>query len=103
MIRVDAEKKRLGRGTIRVLAIASGAVAFALPWAAMRLTPATTGAAGASTAPQVIVVPAGSSVVVAKGAQGVRIVKTKGTAPVTAATAGTSTHTTTGGSAAIVR
>jgi hypothetical protein len=100
---VDAatKKKRLGRGSIRALAVASGAVAFALPWVAVKYAPAAT-TASAAAGPKVIVVPAGSSVVVAKGARGVKIVKSTGTAPVTAGAASPATQTTTGGSVPLV-
>jgi hypothetical protein len=97
-------KKRLGRGSIRALAVASGAVAFALPWVAVKYAPTPAAStAAASGAPRVIVVPAGSSVVVAKGAKGIKIVKSSGTAPVTSSATATTTPTTvTGGSAPVV-
>ena len=79
------KKKRLGKNTIRALAWASGAAAFALPWAAFQVAPVTT----AAQSQQVVVVPAGSRVVVTRsagGATNVQVVRSKGTvasAPIT--------------------
>ena len=79
MIAMEPKKKRLSRNTIRALAWASGAAAFALPWAAFQVAPSTTGA----QSQQVVVVPAGSRVVLTKSANGstsVRVVHGKATA-----------------------
>lgn len=76
---MEPRKRRLGKPAVRALAWAAGAVAFAIPWAAFEVVPpASANAQGAS--PQVIVVPAGSKVVItgsAGGATGVRVIHSK--------------------------
>lgn len=78
---MEPKKRRLGKNAVRALAWASGAVAFAIPWAAFEVVPpGPASAQGAS--PQVIVVPAGSKVVLAGstgGATGVRVIHSKAT------------------------
>ena len=96
---MDAPRKRLSRKAIRAMAWGAGAVAFAFPWAALRLVPAPKAGAQAAR-PQVVVVPAGSRVIVTTGAPsgstGVTVVRAKGatTAPAV---------TTTGASVPVVR
>ena len=76
---MEPKKKRFGRNTVRALAWAAGAAAFAVPWAAFHFAPVpTVGAQGTSA--QVVVVPAGSRIVVVsapQGASGVRVIGTK--------------------------
>lgn len=82
---MEPKKKRLSKNTIRALAWGAGAAAFALPWAAFQVAPLTTSAQGQ----QVVVVPAGSRVVLTRSAGGstsVQVVRSKGTptsAPIT--------------------
>ena len=95
---MEAKKKRLSKPALRALAWTSGAVAFGLPWAVFQVAPSAP--TSAQAAPQVVVVPAGSRVVLVKapnGTTGVKVLKSKGgtiAAPTTAAPV-----TTTGGSA----
>lgn len=81
------------------MAWGAGAVAFALPWAALRSVPAPKAGSQAARA-QVVVVPAGSRVLVTanppSGSTGVTVVRTKG-APTAPAV------TTTGASVPVVR
>jgi hypothetical protein len=97
---MEAKKKRLSKPALRAVAWTSGALAFGLPWAAFQLAPSVTTGAQAPSAQQVVVVPAGSRVVLVKapnGTTGVKVLKTKGgtiAPPTTAAPV-----TTTGGSA----
>ncbi len=78
-------KRRMSKRNIRIIAWAAGLLGFALPWTVFQAVPRP----GIAT-PQVVVVPAGSRVVVTKGAPGkasVVVVSTKGgttTPPVTA-------------------
>ena len=98
---MEAKKKRFSKNTLRAMAWGAGAVTFALPWAAFHFVPTPTASAQAAS-PQVVVVPAGSKVVLLgapAGASGVKIVTSK-----TATTASVSTGkavpvTTTGASA----
>jgi hypothetical protein len=79
---VDAkkqERKRFSRTTVRTLAWAAGGLAFAVPWVAFEFVPAATSSSQA-TGPQVVVVPAGSTVTVLgapSGGAGVKIVHSK--------------------------
>jgi len=95
---VGEQRRRLSRKTVRALAWGAGVVTFAIPWAAFRLVPAPRVGAQA-TGQQVVVVPAGSRVVVtsgtAGGSSGVTVVRSKGTT--------TAPVTTTGGSVPVVR
>lgn len=98
---MERKKKRLGKNAVRVMAWTAGAVAFAVPWAAFQATPAAT-ASAQGTSPQVIVVPAGSKVVVMgspAGASGVKVIHSKATATATAPTVKSTPVTTTGASA----
>jgi hypothetical protein len=97
---MEATKRRLGRRTVRVLAWGSGVVAFALPWATFRFLPSPVTAAQAP-AQQVVVVPAGSKVVVTgspNGTPGVQVITAAGT-PTTGATTKHAPVTTTRASA----
>ena len=82
-------KKRLTKTRARLLTAAAAAVSFCLPWVAFRVAP------GSLTAPkqQVVVVPAGSRVVIVKpvsGAPNVTVITSKGPrlAPAAASTSG---------------
>lgn len=80
-------KPRLSKRKLRAIAWVAGVLGFSLPWAAFQAAPHPL----ASGAPQVVVVPAGSRVVVSKGSPGaasVRVVTAKG-APTTAPVATT--------------
>ena len=74
------KKKRYSKPVVRAMAWGAGAVAFAVPWAAFQVvhSPAT-GAQGA--APQVIVVPAGSKVILLSSPSGtsVKVIRSNGT------------------------
>ena len=65
----QANKRRLDRRTVRLLAWGVGAISFALPWAAFQTIarPATT----TSAAQQIVTVPPGSRVTFTKSAAGV--------------------------------
>lgn len=84
-----SRKPRLSKRKLRAIAWAAGVLGFTLPWAAFQAAPHPL----AAGAPQVVVVPARSRVVVSKGSPGtssVRVVTAKGSvtsAPV-ATTAG---------------
>lgn len=98
---MEAKKKRFGKTTLRVMAGAAGVAAFALPWAAFQATPAASASASGQSGPQVVVVPAGSKVVVLgspSGATGVKVIRSKATTTTTA-TAQAAPVTTTGASA----
>ena len=77
---MEANKKRFDKKTVRALAWAAGAAAFAVPWAAFHFAPVpSVGVQGTSA--QVVVVPAGSRIVLVsapRGASGVRVIGTKG-------------------------
>lgn len=98
---MEPKKKRFTKRTLRVMAWAAGAMAFAAPWAAFQLVPtSTTSAQGAST--QVVVVPAGSKVTVLSSptsATGVKVVRSKAATSATTKTVKGSPVTTTGASA----
>lgn len=97
---MEAKKKRFSKTALRVMAWSAGAVAFAVPWAAFQAIPAPTTSAQAS--PQVVVVPAGSKVVVLgspSGATGVKIIRSKATTTTSVSTAKATPVTTTGASA----
>lgn len=99
---MEAKKKRFGKNTLRVMAGAAGVAAFALPWAAFQATPAASASASGASSPQVVVVPAGSKVVVLgspSGAAGVKVIRTKATATASAPTVKAAPVTTTGASA----
>jgi hypothetical protein len=81
---MGTEKKRLSKKALHAVAWGSSAFAFALPWAAFRLAPVAFSGAQGAPAQQVVVVPAGSKVVVTKspsGTTGVQVIRAKGTAP----------------------
>ena len=79
---MPAGKGRLSRNAIRAIAWASGIVAFALPWAAFRVAPTVSASgAGGTGSSQVVVVPAGSKVVITRSAAGTargQVIRAKG-------------------------
>ena len=93
-----AKKRRFSRRTVRLFAWGAGMVSFALPWA---VTKGVTTISGAP-AQQVVVVPAGSKVVVTKAppgaTSGVTVVSVKGGkgAPAPVTTTGWTPHAPTG-------
>ncbi len=74
-----ATRRRLAKRTVKLLAWGAGVLGFALPWAAFDVVP---GHSGAVAQQQVIIVPAGSKVVITKppsgGTPGVTVVSAKG-------------------------
>jgi hypothetical protein len=84
----SVKKRRMNKRTVRLLAWGAGFLSFGLPWAAFRLAPGQLSAA--SQQPQVLVVPAGSKVVITKspsgGPAGVTVVTAKGTSTTSAVT-----------------
>ena len=99
----NTKKKRLSKKTVRAIAWAAGGVAFAVPWAAFQFVPTATTSAQ-PTSPQVIVVPAGSTVTVLSGpsgATGVKVIRSSATTTTTASapTVKSAPVTTTGASA----
>ena len=96
---MEAKKKRFTKTTLRVMAWAAGGVVFAVPWVAFQFVPTAT-TSGQAASPQVVVVPAGSKVVVLgapAGASGVKIITSKATTSVSTTKA--APITTTGASA----
>jgi hypothetical protein len=97
---MDAKKKRFSKATLRAMAWAAGAVTFAVPWVAFHFVPVATSAQ--ATAPQVVVVPAGSKIVVLgapAGTSGVKIITSKATTSTSVSTAKAGPVATTGASA----
>lgn len=97
---MDAKRKRFSKRTVRAIAWAAGGAAFAVPWVAFQFVPTVTSSAQGTTSPQVIVVPAGSTVTVLSGpsgATGVKVIHSKGTT--TTPTVASAPVTTTGASA----